>query len=401
MPTREAYAVTVLTLLIFFVAFNIQSGWVFAVDALLVGLLAAGYLSARHAVWRISVHRTLPADAVEGEPVIVGLEVRAAGFGRRRFVEVVDEVAGLDPAQVALPAIDGRKTTRVFYRTRAVRRGIHQAHSTIVRSAGLTGLFAARRAVAAPGAITVYPRYWRLARFPLAAWTPAVHTAGATRRRGGLEFYGLRDYRPGDSMRHVHWRSSARRGSLMVREFEQDVPGAVTLLIDTRPDVQAGGETENTFEDLIRAAASIAWYVNTRGGTVRLIASTESGPLDVTGGWNPILRALAGLRPAGRLAPVQVAAAVDLGRNPAVVVLTPDEGVFIQLAAAEVHAAGVLADVASYAGAVDDAAITRPAGPGDSAVPRIAAAPKRGSALPACVIRRGDDIGARLEQSGG
>jgi len=381
MPTREAYAVAALALLIFFVAFNLQSGWVYAVDALLAGLLTAGFLSAHHAVRKISIVRTLPAEAVEGEPVGVGLALRATGFGRRYFVEALEAIPGLQPVAVFVPAVDARRGAYASYVTTAVRRGMHRVQRATVRSAGLTGLFVARREVRAPGEITVYPRYWRIRRFPLAAWTPAFQTSGSARRRGGLEFYGLRDYRSGDSVRHVHWRSSARRGSLMVREFEQEIPGSITLLIDTRPDVQAGSEGENTFEDLIRAAASIAWYVTVHGGAVRLVASGRSGMVDLAGGWKPILEALADLRPEGWETPAGLLSAARLGREASLIALTPDSESLGALAGSGARMAAVLADPASY-------------------VERAPEPPRRieGHGVALCVFRKGDDIGARLER---
>jgi uncharacterized protein (DUF58 family) len=380
MPTREVYALAVLTLLIFFVAFNLQSGWVYAVDALLVGLLIAGFLSAQHAVRKISIRRSLPAEAVEGASIGVALVLGATGFGRRFFVEVLDAVPGLQPAEVFVPAVDPRQGARARYMTTALRRGVHRAATARVRSGGLAGIFAASREVSAPGEITIYPRYWKISRFPLGGWTSAPQSAGLTRRQGGLEFHGLRDYRPGDSLRHVHWRSSARRGSLMVREFEQEIPGSVTLVIDTRPDVQRGGEVENTFETLLRAAASVTWYITSRGGAVRLLAATPADPLDLTGGWRPILQALAGLRAEGRLPPAALLRFVAISGTPSAIVLTPDPRA---LAAPGLHIAGIFADPTSY----DDHVAT-----GSSALLGV---PGR----PVCVIRKGDDIGACLEGS--
>lgn len=400
MPTREAYAVAILAVLIFFVAFNLQSGWVYAVDALLAGLLIAGFLSAHHAVRRVSIVRALPAEAVEGEPVSVGLTLRATGLGRRLFVQVLDAVPGLQRAEVFVPAVDPRRGTHASYLTTAVRRGIHRADTATVHSTGLTGMFEARRQVAVPGEITVYPRYWKISRFPLAAWTPAFQTSGLARRRGGLEFYGLRDYRSGDSVRHVHWRSSARRGSLMVREFEQEIPGSITLLIDTRPEVQEGGEVENTFEDLVRAAASITWYVTSRGGTVRLLASTRPGPLDLTGGWMPILQALAELRPEGLVTPATLLSATALGKDSSVIALTPDARTIGALAAFGACIAAILAEPDSYRDSTAERTGGRPEpifGPGMDG-PRE---PIAGAALSVCVLRKGDDIGSRLEQRSG
>jgi uncharacterized protein (DUF58 family) len=385
MPTRDAIVVALLALLVFFVAFNLQAGWVYAVDALLLGVLIAGSLSTRHAVRGISVVRTLPPEALEGEPVSVGLTLRARGIGRRFLVEVCDAVPGLEPANVTVPAVDPRTDTRVSYETHAVRRGVHTARAATVQSAGLTGLFRVRREVPASGEITVYPRYWRISRLPLAAWTPAPQTIGSARRRGGLEFAGLRDYRAGDSVRHVHWRSSARRGTLVVREFEQETPGSVVLLLDTQPDPYVIHGAPDAFEDLIRAAASIAWYVTSRGGLVRILASRPARLLDVTAGWKRALEALAGIQPDGRMAPRGVLASAALGRDTAVIALSGAASMFSFLARAGLLVTGILADVDSYADS-----------PRHDHVPIASTVFPEG--LPLCVLRKGDDIGARLEQ---
>lgn len=395
MPTRDAYAVGGLALLIFFVAFNLQSGWVYALDALLVGFLVAGFLSARHAVWRIALARTLPADVVEGEQLRVGLSLQALAGGRRFLVRAVDAVPGLEPAEVMVPVVESRRATPASYVTVASRRGVRRVHTALVISGGLTGLFEARREVPAPGEIAVYPRHWKLSRFPLAAWTPAFQTVGSTRRRGGLEFFGLRDYRAGDSVRHVHWRSSARRGALVVREFEQEIPGSVTLLIDTRPEVQAGRDGEDTFEDLIRAAASITWYVTSRGGTIRLLASTRSRELDVTGGWDLAMRALAELTPDGQRSPIALLSAGSTATDRIVIILTPDGGVPAAVGMAAPQAVCILADVESYTEHVgaDRQENSRRAHAGRLPVEHT------GGRTVVAVIRRGDDIGLRLEQS--
>jgi uncharacterized protein (DUF58 family) len=390
MPTRDAYAVGGLALLLFFVAYNLQSGWVYAVDALLVGFLIAGFSSARHAVWRIALTRTLPAEAVEGEQLRVGLSLRAAGGGRRFFVRILDAVPGLQPAEVAVAAVGPERGADTSYVTTASRRGVHRVDTAVVISGGLTGLFEARREVPVPGRISVFPRYWKLSRFPLAAWTPASETVGSTRRRGGLEFLGLRDYRAGDSVRHVHWRSSARRGALVVREFEQEIPGSVTLVIDTRSPIQAGRPGAGSFEDLIRAAASITWYVTSRGGTVRLLASTRSGILDVNGGWNPVMRALAELQAEGQGSPRVVFSAAAIAKDQAVIVLSADPAIPAILDIIAPDAACILADPASYAGqAPVDARGRAGLPPGEITGGRPAV----------CIIRNGDDIGLRLEQS--
>ena len=381
MPTREAYGVVGLALLIFLVAYNLQAGWVYAVDALLVGVLVAGVLSARLSVRGISLSRLMAPDAVEGEAMSVALILRARGVGPRFFVEVRDAVPGLEPAVVLAPVLWPGRAVSITYPTVAVRRGVHRVKDATVHSHGLSGLFLARRTQPASGQITVYPRFWKIARLPLLGTSLVPESLGSARRRGGLEFHGLRDYRPGDSLRHIHWRSSARRGAPVVQEFEQENPGTITLLLDSRAGVQEGIGSESTFEDLVRAAASIAWYVTTRGGIVRILTARGSAVIDATGGWRPTLSTLAEIAPDGTLAPGELLATTLVGRAAQVILLTPESKAITQLARQGQASSGVLADVTSYA------------------IPR-GQVHREGSGsltIPVCVIRRGENIGAALE----
>jgi hypothetical protein len=165
----------------------------------------------------------------------------------------------------------------------------------------------------------------------------------------------------------------------------------VTLLIDTRPEVQRGRDAESTLEDLIRAAASITWYVTSRGGSARLLASTPSTDLNVSGGWHTLLRALAELQPEGERSPLAVLTAAPIRRPQTVIVLSPDRGIFAAVDGAGVAAAGVFADPESYAGVQAGDGRSRPDGPSAAAPP---------GRSPICVIRRGDDVGRRLEEGG-
>jgi uncharacterized protein (DUF58 family) len=85
---------------------------------------------------------------------------------------------------------------------------------------------------------------------------PATNAEGA--RAPALEplgeFLALREYEPGDDPRQVHWRSSARRGELVVRQDEAASPGRVILVLDTRAAVH----DEASFEVAIEAVASLA-----------------------------------------------------------------------------------------------------------------------------------------------
>ena len=91
-----------------------------------------------------------------------------------------------------------------------------------------------------------------------------------TAPRGTLTFHSLREYTPGDDIRRVHWRSSARTGTLMVREHvDTSLPSTVVVL-----DTRANRYRDESFEDAVDVAASVVASSQARGFPVRLVTST-------------------------------------------------------------------------------------------------------------------------------
>jgi hypothetical protein len=88
--------------------------------------------------------------------------------------------------------------------------------------------------------------------------------AAAPRAGSGTELFGVREYRPGDSLRRIHWRSSARHGELVVREFEP--PGVQTLGIFVDPSPAS----VEIADQIARIAACEAWDCIREGGRVVL-----------------------------------------------------------------------------------------------------------------------------------
>ena len=73
----------------------------------------------------------------------------------------------------------------------------------------------------------------------------------------GFEFYGMRDYVPGDDLRRVVWNALARTGRLMVRESEQGITDRVVIVLDNHAEFHSPGERSDTFEGAVRAAAAV------------------------------------------------------------------------------------------------------------------------------------------------
>lgn len=166
--------------------------------------------------------------------------------------------------------------------------------------------------------------------------TVALPTAGAGLLRdpegrstddpspASASFHALRDYVPGDDRRHVHWRTSARVGRLMVRQYVDDRRSDLTLVLSTDPDEYHGDDDLELAVSLVASLGvqALADGVNLRvqAGPVRLPAHSSVVLLDALAGVLPVPArptpsVLAGLspRPPGNLV-VACGAAVPVGR---------------------------------------------------------------------------------------
>lgn len=133
------------------------------------------------------------------------------------------------------------------------------------------------------------------------------------------EFHGLRSYRSSDSPRLIHWRTSARRGELMVREFEDEPSDNLLLVIDPTLPAESdycGVPLREQFEEMVSLTASICWEWCRRHGDRLVLAAATAEPIVLDGLTGPahgrrILECLADLEcgtgptPATVLAPLQ------------------------------------------------------------------------------------------------
>jgi len=141
-----------------------------------------------------------------------------------------------------------------------VRRGPVGATGWTITTSDPLGFFRAERACPDAEVALVLPRFASLR----GRREPRELEAGAVAPRAGSgnELFGIREYRPGDSLRRIHWRSSARHGQLVVREYEPPGLQTLTILVDPAPP------TREVADQIARIAASEAWDCIREGGRV-------------------------------------------------------------------------------------------------------------------------------------
>ena len=157
------------------------------------------------------------------------------------WVELANETAMPEASGSRVLTLISRKQRRTYLaRTWLFRRGGFKLGPTRLTSGDPFGLFRTERVFPAESSLVVLPMIYEISSFVL---PPGLLPGGQVIRRKALDMTphasGVRDYVPGDPMKRIHWPSTARRGQLIVKEFEQDPQAEVWLFLDAQNNVHA------------------------------------------------------------------------------------------------------------------------------------------------------------------
>ena len=270
-PTTKAGIVASVGGLLVAVGTTSQTGWLFVLSAGVLGLVASGVL-AWHRLGAAAITRSLPARAGAGDDVTVTLTIHNTSTRRLPVMRVDDSFPAFDDVAVACESLRGRGSATTELERRAVVRGVFDSGDVTLTTAAPFGLVRTRKTSAVPSRLIVHPATSDVAGFALPETAAtAVDEAFAVARSGaGDVFAGVRDYRPGDQRRLIHWRTTARTGRLAVREHEEPARSPVVLVV-------AGLGADHMAEHVVSDAASIGLYALANGRPVHCVGSGRFG----------------------------------------------------------------------------------------------------------------------------
>lgn len=217
----------------------------------------------------------VPARVPAGDGADVVLEVHATGrvpAGGLLLEDGVPYTLGGRPRFV-VERLRRRGTARLGYRVHPIMRGIHQVGPLRVRITDPFGLAEFERELAGQTRMVVVPRTVVLAGLPGGSGV-GVGDDGSVRLRSGQgeDDAVVRQYRQGDDLRRVHWRSTARRDELMVRVEERPWRGGTTVLLDRRATAHRGVGPTASLEWAVALCGSVCLHLHRCGQQVRLVA---------------------------------------------------------------------------------------------------------------------------------
>jgi uncharacterized protein (DUF58 family) len=310
MPTKRTTALLVAAGLFYLFANQTQVGWMYVMSALLAGMVFTSGLLNRIMLRTISAVRCVGSGAdealFEGDLVTIRLTIQNPHYGSVAQLSLREScplVAPNDPLQTRklfVPSIRGQGQAEFHYEVELYRRGVHTFPVLSVSSRAPFGFFRSERSLPAVTRTIVYPEMRPLRHFSLFDRQPTPEMAEA--RPGiGAEVIGVREYRSGDSPRRIHWRSVARRGQLISREFAEERQPGLTLALDLFAHPYPSSDHKQVpFEWAVKAAVSIADFAIRRGYPLHLVLDEGTLPLPYGPlSWHMMLEAFARAEPTG------------------------------------------------------------------------------------------------------
>lgn len=281
---------------------------------LMLGPLLLNWRMAVGALKKIVVNRGAPKTVTAGDAFVVNLHAENQRRRGATWAMVVEDTIrrlggpreDAASSKVFFGRIAAKSPLTRAYEARLARRGRYRLGPLRVSTRFPLGMIRRTVLLKETASLVVHPRPGRL----LPAWKNrrqrSWHGMRSARDRHGLaegDFHSLRDYRPGDAQRWIHWRTTARKGELMVRQFEQPRQHDLALLLHLRTSQRPSLKEREDVELAVSFAVTVVieqcrlgsslLIVAVGGESLELIRGTASRPL-----LEEVLNRLADVEPA-------------------------------------------------------------------------------------------------------
>jgi uncharacterized protein (DUF58 family) len=286
-------------------------GDVVALALPLIVALGMGLADAPQAPQLRAVRTVTPDRVAQGQPaeVLIRVTNQGAALHNLELVDVLPQGLELQEGRTRLLAALGQgATAELRYSVRGAR-GLYAFGELRATARDRLGVFREQALVPAPAQIFVLPNLLRLRQVSIRPRRTRVYAGVIPARQGGpgVEFFGVRGYQPGDRLRQVNARVTARHTEqLFVNEFEQERVADVGLVLDARAKSNVRGPGHSLFEYGVQATAALADTLIAQGNRVGLLVYGNAIEWTFPGYGKvqreKILRSLAAAEPGDRIA---------------------------------------------------------------------------------------------------
>lgn len=230
-----------------------QSGLLLVPAGILLGCFAVNLVSAWRALRRLEVHAPGSAHVVEGQRLNQPWCVRNSSSSSDVALVTAESAAG---RLFKLPHLAAGEDASVVPELQFHRRGVFAHDRLRLVTAFPFGLVRVARRLVLAGEVVVHPAVYPVSTPRAAGFDVMVGGKFRGHRQTGAGdlFSGVRPHQAGDSLRQIHWASSAKGLGLMVKVFDEELSGRVAVVLDCG----SSGEAK-VFDDAVRAAGSLVF----------------------------------------------------------------------------------------------------------------------------------------------
>ena len=248
-----------------------QSGLLLAPAGIILGCFLVNGVAAWRAVRRLAMSAPATAHVVEGHRLDQPWQLRNTGDSDVALVTAESAAGRL----FRLTRLAGGTKASVVPELQFHRRGVFPHDQLRLTTAFPFGLVRAARQFALRGEVVVHPAVYPVPPPSAAGFDVMVGGKFRGQRQTGTgdQFSGIRPHQAGDSLRQIHWASSAKGQGLMVKTFAEELSGRVAVVLDC-----GSSGVEQDFEDAVRAAGSLAFAALDAGHHVEWLDLAAAEP---------------------------------------------------------------------------------------------------------------------------
>jgi uncharacterized protein (DUF58 family) len=282
-----------------------QSNLIYLITAGLLSLILVDLIFSIFTVRGVRIMRFCPGHASRGKEFTIKLRIENIS-ATKYLLRIVDGsfAENLPGERLALiPKLARGEHIFQSYKKTIKARGIHTIKNCSIESTFPLGIWKAQRRYPLYSEMIVYPEFFEAPQFSVSYRGIRTEFANTTSNRPGTggDFFDIREYQPGDSLKHIHWRATARARKLMVKQLEKYTLSNLSIILDNSAELILGLGEESNFEYAIKTAATIANRALSTRYHVKFIyydhLSNEIQSIKAYGLMTPILDILARIEP--------------------------------------------------------------------------------------------------------
>jgi uncharacterized protein (DUF58 family) len=270
-PTRDGWWCLFAAMGLGLAAVNTGNNLVYLLCSMLLALIVVSGVLSEQSMRGLSLVAVRPEEVYAGRPALVGAALR----NRKRWLpscSVTLEVLGRPGRFLHVPWLEAGAERLCTWEVVLPSRGRHRLPGVRLTTRFPFGLFLKAGRPKLDEVVLVYPAVGPVP-WEIRSRLGEAGEAAARRRGRGPDLYDLRAYRPGDDPRLIHWRSSAKTRSLVVRELEDDTALDARLIL-----TGTGARSRERLEQALSEAASVAVHLLNAGAGVELVGPLTAVP---------------------------------------------------------------------------------------------------------------------------